>query len=414
MKTNQLQKNTSIVWQKTKLADIGVFSKGAGISKEELSESGHNAIRYGELYTRHNVKVNKIYSFIPDKIIPLTKKIKYGDILFAGSGETIDEIGKSATYLLKEDCYAGGDVIIFRPKNANSLFLAYFLNFGEGRKKLRELGQGQSVVHIYKSDIETLELHLPLVPEQNRIVSVLETWDKVIENLNKKIEIKKQIKKGLMQDLLTGKKRLSGFKDKWETVRLGDVAKMGSGGTPKSTNESYFGGDILWVSIADMTANGKYIYSTLKNLSKEGLENSSAKIYPKDTILYAMYASIGECSIAGVPMTSSQAILGIIPNKEKLNSLFLYFHLCSIKEIIKLQGQQGTQSNLNAGIVKDFKLKLPDIKEQQAIADILTTTDKEITELENKLSIIKDQKKYLLNNLITGVIRTPENMKIQT
>ena len=210
-----------------------------------------------------------------------------------------------------------------------------------------------------------------------------------------------------MQDLLTGKKRLSGFKDKWEIVRLGDVAKMGSGGTPKSTNESYFGGDILWVSIADMTSNGKYIYSTLKNLSKQGLENSSAKIYPKGTILYAMYASIGECSIAGVPMTSSQAILGIIPNKEKLDSLFLYFHLCSIKEIIKLQGQQGTQSNLNAGIVKDFKLKLPSIKEQELISSILTTADEEIAEFEKKLEIIKEQKRYLLNNLITGAIRTP-------
>ncbi|PIR66895.1 MAG: restriction endonuclease subunit S, partial [Parcubacteria group bacterium CG10_big_fil_rev_8_21_14_0_10_36_14] len=159
MKTNQLQKNIPKEWQLTKLADIGVFSKGAGIAKEELSENGHNAIRYGELYTRYNVKINKIYSFISDKIIPLTKKIKYGDILFAGSGETIDEIGKSATYLLKEDCYAGGDVIIFSPKNANSLFLSYFLNFGEGRKKLRELGQGQSIVHIYKSDMEEIKLH---------------------------------------------------------------------------------------------------------------------------------------------------------------------------------------------------------------------------------------------------------------
>ena len=84
----------------------------------------------------------------------------------------------------------------------------------------------------------------------------------------------------------------------------------------------------------------------------------------------------------------------------------------SIKEQIKLQGQQGTQSNLNAGMVKDFKFKLPNIKEQSAIVDIITVSDNEITELEKKLFIIKNQKKFLLNNLITGVIRTPENLKI--
>lgn len=223
MKNNSNQKIIPDGWRETKLASIGTFSKGSGISKEQLSETGHNAIRYGELYTRHNFHIKKIYSFISDEIIPLTKKIDFGDILFAGSGETIDEIGKSAAYLLTEPAYAGGDTIIFRPKNANSLFLSYFLNVGEARKKLRELGQGQSVVHIYKSDIENVRLHLPPLPEQNRIVAVLETWDRVIEKLGYKIEVKKRIKKGLMQELLTGKTRLLGFRGVWESTAFGDI-----------------------------------------------------------------------------------------------------------------------------------------------------------------------------------------------
>jgi type I restriction enzyme S subunit len=152
----------------------------------------------------------------------------------------------------------------------------------------------------------------------------------------------------------------------------------------------------------------------MKNLSREGLENSAAKIYPKGTILYAMYASIGECSIAGVEMSSSQAILGITPDKEKLDSIFLYFYLCSIKEEIKLQGQQGTQSNLNAGMVRDFRLTLPSIEEQVNIVNILTIADDEIDELEKKLSLMKDQKRYLLNNLITGTIRTPETLSTKS
>src|SRR5690625_6110437 len=100
---------------------------------------------------------------------------------------------------------------------------------------------------------------------------------------------------------------------------------------------------ILWVSIADTTKQGMCIASTEKYLTELGLENSSARIYPKDSVLYAMYASIGECSIAQVPLSSSQAILGIRP-KSELNFEFLYFFLNSLKEKIKLQGQQDRKS----------------------------------------------------------------------
>lgn len=404
MKTNQSQKNIPSDWQLTKLANIGVFSKGAGISKEELSEDGHNAIRYGELYTKHDVKINEIYSFISDKIIPLTKKIKYGDILFAGSGETIDEIGKSATYLLKEDCYAGGDTIIFSPKNANSLFLSYFLNFGEGRKRLRELGQGQSVVHIYKSDIEELELYLPSVPEQNRIVSVLETWDKAIENLIKKIEIKKQIKKGLMQDLLTGKKRLSGFKDKWEISSLENIVTILKNGVPK------FDGLKKYYSTSAVLNNDKIDLVSYEN------RQSRADMYPAiNDIAIAKMKGTNRCFITNEDFLGSIFSTGFcfLRAKKDINYSFVYYLVSSDKfQYFKdLYSASGIMGGIGNKELLSIEIKTPkDINEQNAIAEILTTADKEITELERKLGIIKDQKKYLLNNLITGAIRTPENL----
>ncbi len=136
MPKNKPQKNIPNGWEDVKLKNIGEFSKGFGISKSELSDKGYNAVRYGELYTRHNIYIKKIYSFISDEILNNAKRIKYGDILFAGSGETIDEIGKSAVYLLKDVCYAGGDIIIFSPKKQNSLFLAFLLNSLIARKQL--------------------------------------------------------------------------------------------------------------------------------------------------------------------------------------------------------------------------------------------------------------------------------------
>lgn len=191
-------------WSSKKLSDLGVFSKGMGILKDEVTKDGFNAVRYGELYTRYNFEITKICSKIPSSVTSSTRKIKYGDILFAGSGETVDEIGKCAVYLLKEDGYAGGDIIIFTPKKADSLFLSYFLNTGVARKKLRELGQGQSVVHIYKSDIEDLEFELPPQEEQVAIANTLAVARKEIQTLEHKLKVLQEQKRYLLNNLITG------------------------------------------------------------------------------------------------------------------------------------------------------------------------------------------------------------------
>ncbi len=410
MKTNKPQKNIPEGWQETKLADIGVFSKGSGITKDQLTKTGHNAIRYGELYTKFNFKIEKIYSHIPTEVIPTSTKIKYGDILFAGSGETNEEIGKSAAYLLNQDCYAGGDLIIFTPKNADSLFLSYSLNIGEGRKKLTELGQGQSVVHIYKSEIEKLKLHLPPLLEQSHIVAVLEIWDKVIEKLTRKIEAKKQIKKVLMQELLTGKKRLTGFNENWYVTELKKIAEIFSGGTPDTSNKYFWDGNINWITPTEITRTGKYIIQqTEKKITDLGLKNSSAKLLPKNSLIICTRATVGECAISTYPISTNQGFKNLVP-KSNTNVEYLYYFIKSIKnKLIKL-GSGSTFLEISKGDIEKLKIHLPPIDEQTAIAQILATADKEIAELAKKLSIIKEQKRYLLNNLITGTIRTPETL----
>lgn len=266
--------------------------------------------------------------------------------------------------------------------------------------------QGAGRYKLNKASLEKIPLLVPPITEQNKIAQILSTWDKAITTTEQLLANSQQQKKALMQQLLTGKKRLLDdegvrFSGEWIKVKLGSVADMNSGGTPKSNVEEYYGGDIPWVSIADMTKHGKRISSTEKYLTPLGLENSSARIYPKNSVLYAMYASIGECSIAKVPLSSSQAILGIRP-KDSLNFEFLYFFLSSLKEKIKLQGQQGTQSNLNAGMVKDFTIKLPSVDEQQKITFVLSTADQEITALQQKIDTLKQEKKALMQQLLTG------------
>ena len=203
-----------------------------------------------------------------------------------------------------------------------------------------------------------------------------------------------------MQELLTGKRRLPGFSGKWETKKLGDIAEMNSGGTPSTSIPEYYGGNIPWVSITDMTNVRKYLFTTERNLTDKGFANSATKMFPKGTVLYAMYASIGECCIATTAVCTSQAILGIRSKKGLDN-----FHLTSKKEEVKTMGQQGTQSNLNAGMVKDFEILLPVLDEQIAISTVLSDVDTEIEKLESQLTKYQNIKQGMMQTLLTGKIR---------
>lgn len=189
-------------------------------------------------------------------------------------------------------------------------------------------------------------------------------------------------------------------------VKLGKLAQMTSGGTPPSSVSRYYGGGIPWVSIADMTAGGKFIRDTERTLSEEGLASSAARLYEPDVVLYAMYASLGECSLAVGRVSSSQAILGISPGPS-LDRDYLYYFLLSIKPQVKQMGQQGTQANLNAGMVRDFEIPLPSLADQRRIAGILSDIDEEGYALERLIAKKHAVKQGIMQELLTGRPRLP-------
>jgi type I restriction enzyme S subunit len=250
----------------------------------------------------------------------------------------------------------------------------------------------------------SLRVPRPSIVEQQSIASALYDVDQLIRELAACIAKKRGIKQAAMQELLTGKRRLPGFEGEWEEFSLGSVASMNSGGTPPTGRDDYYGGGIPWVSISDMTSGGKFISQTERTLSAAGLANCAAKQFPSGTILYAMYASLGECSIAATEVTSSQAILGIRPSAS-LHNEFLFYYLSSIRGEVKLMGQQGTQSNLNKGIVQGFALRLPDKAEQIAIAEALGEIDQELDALSIKAQKIREMKAGMMQQLLTGKIR---------
>lgn len=206
----------------------------------------------------------------------------------------------------------------------------------------------------------------------------------------------------------------------WNSITLEDknyIKKIRAGGTPKSTINEYYNGDIPYVKIEDMTSFNKYLTSTNVKISKLGLENSNAWIVPANSILYSMYASYGECVINKIPVATNQAIIALIPS-EHVDLDYLYYSLQNMKSKLKKHTQETTQKNLNAEIVKNFEILLPPMPEQRKIAAILSTVDASIEETENIISMAKQLKNGLIqiffSNFSNNTINNGNNYRIDS
>ncbi|MCY4386435.1 MAG: restriction endonuclease subunit S [Desulfurellaceae bacterium] len=195
-------------WETRRLGSLGAFSKGRGITREDISDSGLPCVRYGELYTRYEDYVFNLTTRIPSAVASTALPIKTGDLLFAGSGETAEEIGRCAAYVGAEQAYAGGDIVVLTPVGQNSIYLGHLMNYRTVVIQKARMGQGDAVVHISASNLAQVKLSLPPVEEQRAIATVLSDMDAEIAVLERRRDKTRAIKQAMMQQLLTGRVRL--------------------------------------------------------------------------------------------------------------------------------------------------------------------------------------------------------------
>ncbi|MFZ5948427.1 MAG: restriction endonuclease subunit S [Stygiobacter sp.] len=392
-----------IDWLLKSLSEIGVFKKGKGISKNQVRSEGIPCLRYGEIYTHHNEYIKKFNSFIDRETANKSQQITFGDLLFTGSGETAEEIGKCVAYLGKEEAYAGGDIIILSPNGYDSKFLGFLLNNKIVVKQKAQFGQGDAVVHIYARNLARVFIPLPPTKqEQSAIAQVLSDTDELISSLEKLIEKKKLIKQGVMQQLLTGKKRLPGFSGKWENKVLGNlIDDIADGGTPSTSNSKYFGGTINWVVIDDIKDE---IIETKETLTELGLSRSSSKLWKPGTIILSTGATIGEVGISKIYTATKQGICGIVV-KENTYNLFLKYWLQQNKFLLVSKAQGSSIREVRPPTLIKIRISVPSKAEQIAISQVISKLEFEIKLLEQKLNKYKSIKQGMMENLLTGKIR---------
>jgi type I restriction enzyme S subunit len=195
-------------WQVKRLGELGRFIKGSGVRRDQAQSGDIPCVRYGEIYTTHHDVIRHFASRISRAVADTATRIQRGDLLFAGSGETKEEIGKCVALADDVEAYAGGDIIILRPLGGNPVFLGYLMNTPQVVRQKANKGQGDAVVHISAAALGAIEISLPDEKEQDAIASVLSDMDAEFAALDARLEKTRALKQAMMQALLTGRVRL--------------------------------------------------------------------------------------------------------------------------------------------------------------------------------------------------------------
>lgn len=252
-------------------------------------------------------------------------------------------------------------------------FLYYVLKNKE--KNILSKQQTASIPSISKKQVEGILVPIPPLEVQKEIVRILDNYTKSVEELKEKLNA----------ELITRKKQYSWYRDyllkfenKVEIVKLGSISELKSGGTPKTENLEYWeNGNIPWMSSGEV--NKGNIYETEKKITKEGYNNSSAKMLPKNTVVIALAGqgkTRGTVAITRIELCTNQSICGIIPN-EKLNSDFLYHYLKTQYENLRqLSSGDGTRGGLNLKMLNNYLVPLPPLEVQKRIVEVLDNFEK--------------------------------------
>ncbi len=339
-------------------------------------------------------------------------QIKEGDVLISKDGT----IGKVAFL----DSIPGpgtlnSGVFVVRPKQDNVMNKAYLSWIFKSiwfKSFIDQLTAGSTINHLYQKDFVKFQLVYPNdISEQSRIATALSAIDNLISELGKLIDKKRAIKQGAMQQLLTGKKRLKGFNEPWVEKKLGEDALILRGGSPRPIEDYITDSQdgLNWIKIGDVKPNDKYFRKTAEKIKKEGL-NKTRQVKKGDFIL-SNSMSFGRPYILDIDGCIHDGWLVIQDYQETYDMLFLYYILCSdavMNQYASMAAGSSVQ-NLNKEKVANVLLYAPSsLKEQSAIAKVLSSMDEEISFLEAKREKYNAIKQGMMQQLLTGKIRLVE------
>ncbi|MCQ2877237.1 restriction endonuclease subunit S [Helicobacter pylori] len=375
-------------WQRVRLGDIFFITAGGDLSNPHYSNTKQSDFNY------------PIYSNA------IEKKGLYGYSSFfiiKNKSITITARGTIGVAFFRDYPYVPiGRLLVLQPKisNIDCRFYTEYINL-----KVKFNTEQTTIPQLTIPKVALCEIPLPPLNEQIAIANILSDVDRYLYSLDALILKKESVKKALSFELLSQRKRLKGFNQAWQKVRLGDIAEIKRGASPRPIeNPKWFcaNSNVGWVRISDISKNSRFLYKTAQKLSKKGIEKS--RFIKQNSLIMSMCATIGKPIITKIDTCIHDGF--VVFENPKIDLNYLYYFLCYIEKEWLESGQQGSQVNLNVDLIKNKEVFCPkDLNEQAAIANILSGLDSEIISLKNKKRQFENIKKALNHDLMSAKIR---------
>jgi type I restriction enzyme S subunit len=318
--------------------------------------------------------------------------VEKGDAVTLTARGTLGELGYA--FFRSTSFTPIGRLLVLRSKG--EVDARYFASYINGRVRFAQENTG--VAQLTAPQVTRYQIDLPPLSEQHAIATALSDVDALIAGLEKLFAKKRDLKQAAMQQLLTSQTRLPGFSGEWSVKKLGEICEISMGRTPSRLNPAFWGAGHVWLSIADL--HGKVLSSSKEQITPLGA--SSMRVIPKGTLLMSFKLSIGRLCFAGCDLYTNEAICGF--NNLLANSDYLYYALS--RTDFSLYGKQAVKGyTLNKKSLALVEVALPSDEEQAAIANVLSSMDAELSDLEIRLTKTRDLKQGMMQELLTGRTR---------
>ncbi|MEJ8617037.1 restriction endonuclease subunit S [Helicobacter pylori] len=382
-------------WQRVRLGDIGKPCMCKRVMK-------HQTTRYGEIpFYKIGTFGNTADAFISKKLF-LEYKTKYsfpkkGDILISASGT----IGRAVIYDGKPSYFQDSNIVWI--DNDETLVKNDFLFYAYSNVKWNT--EHTTILRLYNDNFRNTLIPLPPLNEQSAIADILSALDNYLHALDSLILKKESVKKALSFELLSQRKRLKGFNQAWQRVRLGTYKyRRGSFPQPYGNPQWYSDNGMPFVQVYDVGENFKLTQKTKQKISK--IAQPMSVFVPKNSVIITLQGTIGRVALTQYDCYCDRTIL--IFDNNTLNDVNKYFFVLSLFTKFEEEKRKADGSiikTITKQTLKDFEIPLPSLNEQIAIADILSALDKEIASLKNKKRQFENIKKALNHDLMSAKIR---------
>lgn len=416
-------------WKVEPLKYHAKMTKGLSIQKTDLVEEGIPVISYGQIHSKKNTTVElkeEFLRFVPRKLAPVhsTSTLKQGDVVFADTSEDVEGIGNAVYNNHAYEVYAGYHTVTCSPKGQtlNGSYFTYLTRTDYWRSQLRKLAMGVKVFSITQSILSRAFVLLPPVDVQRDIAKKLNVLVSQIDAeetlLEKQIDVLERYKKSVIHEAVTkgihpnvpmkssGVEWIGDIPEHWETRRIKHVSQTGSGSTPDSSNYDYYDGELSWIQSGDLYGR-THINATERTITSKAMaENQALTIYPAPFVVVAMYgASIGNSALSTIDACTNQACCSLIPGRQ-LDVHYLLYLLIDAKDDLKAKAIGGTQPNISQVIIKNEKVPLPPLFEQQEIVDYLdekcVKVDAILDIKSKQIEVLKKRRQSLIYEYVTG------------